>query len=221
MSNIEKITRKITADAESYSAEVKRNADAQAEQMISDVSARAESAREAIIAKGEKERDAVIARAVSSADILERNILLDAKSTLTAKAFEKALFALCGLPDERYAGFLVRKLTEAINAIGDAEDDGYGYDVKDPDLYVVTLNKADAEKYCAMLSDKLFGVVKAKKCRLAFSDKNADIKGGFLLRRGDIEINASFEALVENAKERNTADVCRTLFYDPKGEEKA
>lgn len=219
MSNIEKITRKITADAENYSAEVRRNADAQAEQMLSDASARAESAREAIIAKGEKERDAIIARALSSADILERNILLDAKSTLTAKAFEKALTALCELDDERYTRFLVHKLTEAINAIGDA-DDGYGYDVKDPDLYVVTLNKVDTEKYGAVLLDKLSSVVKAKKCRLAFSDKSAEIKGGFLLRRGDIEINASFETLVENAKERITADVCRTLFYVPKGEEK-
>ena len=124
------------------------------------------------------------------------------------------------LDTERYAEFLTRKLTEAINAIVDA-DDGYDYDVKDPDLYVVTLNKVDTEKYGAMLLDKLSGVVKAKKCRLAFSDKNADIKGGFLLRRGDIEINASFETLVENAKERITADVCRTLFYVPKGEEKA
>ena len=219
MSNIEKITRKITADAENYSAEVKKNADTQAEQVLADATARAEKAYGDIISKGEKERDAVIARAVSSADILERNILLDAKSTLTEKAFEKALDALCELDEARYADFLVRKLTEAINAIGDAEDDGYEYDVKDPDLYVVTLNGADAEKYGKMLTDKLSGVVKAKKCRLAFSDSCADIKGGFLLRRGEIEINASFETLVENAKERATADVCSALFYSPKGEE--
>lgn len=221
MSGIEKITRKITADAENYSAEVKKNADSQAEQMLSEAAARAEKAYGDIISKAARECDAVIARSVSSADILERNILLDAKSTLTEKAFEKALTALSELDAERYSEFLVRKLTEAINAIGDAEDDGYGYDVKDPDLYVVTLNKADTAKYSTMLSDKLSAVVKAKKCRLAFSDKNADIKGGFLLRRGEIEINASFETLIENARGTVTADVCRTLFYDPKGEEKA
>ena len=219
MSNIEKITRKITADAESYSAEVKKNADTQAAQMLSEASLRAEKAYGDIVSKGEKERDAVIARAVSSADILERNILLDAKSTLTEKAFEKALNALCELDEARYAEFLVRKLTEAINAIGDAEDDGYDYDVKDPDLYVVTLNKGDAERYEKTLADKLSGVVKAKNCRLAFSDNYADIKGGFLLKRGEIEINATFETLVENAKERMTAEVCSALFCSPKGEE--
>ncbi len=218
MSNIEKITRKITADAESYSAEVRRNADSHAEQLLNEATERANEAYNAIVAKAEKECEAVIARAASSADVLERNILLDAKSALTQKAFDDAAKALTELDDKRYAEFLVRKLTEAINAIGESEDDGYGYEVENPDLYVVTLCASDAKKYKKQLEAALSDAVNAKKCRLEISDAYADITGGFFLKRGEIEINASFETLIENARERLTADVCGTLFRDPKGE---
>ena len=51
-----------------------------------------------------------------------------------------------------------------------------------------------------------------KGTALKLSDEIADIKGGCILRRGNISYNASLEKLLSSVREELTAEVAGILF---------
>ncbi len=206
MNGIEKITDKIISDAEAYSDEVRKNAEAHAERMINDARARANEAYNEAILKSAAECADIKNRAVSSAYILERNILLDAKIKLAEKAFERALEALTELKPELYAEFLIRKLKEA----ADMSEIEENHD----DPYIVALCDKDLKKYKGRLEEELSPIAAAKKRKLRFSESGVEMTGGLILKRGKTEINASFESLLGNLKKSMTDKVCGALFDD-------
>ena len=212
MNSIESITSKIISDTREYASGVKSNAEAQCKRIIDDARERAEKSYLDLVEKGKKECEAVIVRAASSADVLDRNILLDAKSAKIDQVFEQAGERLSSLDKKRYLDFLERTLKEAIGSIGRAEDDGFGYEVKDPDLFIVFLNKKDRDRLGKELISAAAPYAKKNGCAVALADACADTSGGLIVRRGDVEINATFEILLRDAREKYTAEISRVLF---------
>ncbi len=213
MNSIEKITKRITEEAVSYAVGVKKSASERAESIISDANKRAEEIKSAYAERAEKESDEVINRAASSADILERNILLDAKSVIIDEVYKKAEKAFSEIDGERYFDFLVRTLKGAIDFLSssqDGEDDGY--EEENFELYVLTLNERDREKFGKKLLASVKSEVSAQKRSIALSEKDGDFSGGFKLSLGNIEASATTEALIKAAKEKTEADVYGILF---------
>ena len=54
--------------------------------------------------------------------------------------------------------------------------------------------------------------IKQKGFKLTLMDKPADIKSGFVLRFGDIEINSSFEAIA-NEKREQLEDTVKDILF--------
>ena len=48
--------------------------------------------------------------------------------------------------------------------------------------------------------------------KLAFADERAEISGGFILRRGRISVNCSWEMLLKVSQEKQESDVVKRLF---------
>ena len=210
--NLEKITSKILAEANEYAMHVKTNAKVQADAIINEAIRKAAKETAEIASKNTKECDAIISRATSSADILNKNILIDAKSTIVDSVFSKAEESFNKLDSETYFNFLVKLLNEAIKMIPAEEDDGFGYTQQNPNTFYLTLNKKDN----LSIGNNLIEAVKANvvkiKCTIALNSTYADIKGGFILRRGDIEINASSDMIFKDAREKYEGNVLTMLF---------
>ena len=213
MNSIEKITKRITEEAESYAAEAKKNAAERAESIISDANKKAEEIKAAYAERAEKESAEVINRAASSADILERNILLDAKSVIIDEVYKKAEKAFSEIDGERYFDFLVRTLKSAIDFLSSAQDsEEEGCEEEKSDLYVLTLNERDGKNHGKKLLASVKTEVSAQKRSIVLSERCGDFSGGLKLSLGNIEASATTEALIKAAKEKTEAEVYGILF---------
>ena len=128
----------------------------------------------------------------SAAELIRRNILLEKRRGLIADVLDGTVRALAALPDETYLPLLLR-LSEAAARTGEG---------------VLRLNARDLSRPgTAALSRDLGG---GRSIRL--SEEPAAIDGGFLLEYGELEMNSSFSALLEEKRERLEDLLNRELF---------
>ena len=119
---------------------------------------------------------------------------LAVKQEMVSLAFDKALEALCGLPEEDYVAFLAGLAAKA-SVTGDEE---------------ILLNARDraavGEKVVAAANAKLDGG------KLTLAADSGDFAGGLILRRGNVEANCTAELLVELARGDLSAEIAGILF---------
>ena len=139
-----------------------------------------------------KQAEDIVRSARSAAELIRRNILLEKRRGLIADVLNGTVRALAALPDETYLPLLLR-LSEAAARTGEG---------------VLRLNARDlARPGTAALSRDLGG---GRSIRL--SEEPAAIDGGFLLEYGELEMNSSFSALLEEKRERLEDLLNRELF---------
>ena len=163
----------------------------------------AEVKRDNILAVAEEEKAKSEAqtrkeRVISSAELKARNEKLQAKQTVIQEVFEKAVEELCKLGKDDYLAFIKNGVTSLAitgdeNLILNAE----GQKLVNDD-FIKSINKE--------LSSK------GKAGNLKLSSTVGSFKGGFILEKNGIEINNTFEALVESMKEEMQLEVAKALF---------
>ena len=186
------IRKKIEQDAANEAAKLLDEARAQA--------AALEKEAEAEIAKSKAYYDGMFAeeapevrrRAQIIANLDVKKISLGAKQELIGKAFDGALDCLCSLDDGKYLAFMEKLLDQSVSS-GDEE-----------------LLTAPDEKRISQAWLDGYNAARGKK--LTLSADKADIKGGFILRRGRISVNCSLETLVHWLKDDLESDVVKRLF---------
>lgn len=208
MNSIEKITSRITREAEAYAEEALSSARERAERIISDARKKAEDIKREYAERAETEAKAVILRAASSADVLERNILLDAKSVMLDEVYKRAAAELTKADESAYFGFLTRTLKNAVDFLSDSEDGEE--DISD--VYVLTLNAEDEKRFGNKLLDSVRDAVRSQGKQIELDGAHGDISGGLKLRLGSIEANATTDVLLKAAREKTEADVYGILF---------
>ena len=114
-----------------------------------------------------------------------------AKQELIADSFVAAENKLLALDSDAYIAFILAQLDE--------------YNDMEAELL---LNAGDLKKYGVNLSKKL------KDTKINISKETVDIKGGFILKKGNISYNASLEKLLEMKKEELTSEVAELLFKE-------
>lgn len=193
MNGLEKITDRIAADAKVQADDIVAQAKAQAAEVVADYQARSNALLEEERAKA-AEQAAQTARRAQAAGALEgRKWILGAKQQLLEDTFTLALDKLRGLPKEEYAELLTNLLCLA--AKGGEE---------------VIFNQADRAQVgktaVTTANERL------KDGRLTLSEETRDIKGGFILKDGLVELNCALETLVEQEKETMSVSVASHLF---------
>lgn len=194
MKGTEKIIAHIRADADAQAAAIR----AQSEQQCAGV--RESYDKQAQELYREKIR-AGVAACQDLADSAERIAQMEAKKAILAlkqdmvsRSFELARKKITQLPQEQYIDFLA-KTAAAASVTGEEQ---MLFNAKDRDsigaLVVAAANK------------KLFG----GKLTLAGDAGNFD--GGFILRRGNIEVNCTVELLVELCRADMSAQIAGVLF---------
>ena len=193
MNGIEKITQRITADAQAEIDRVLGAAKEEAAQITARMTAEAEAVAAELAAKNEKAAAEHEERLVSAAQMEARKVQLAAKQDMLEKAYERALEKLCAMPAEQYAAVLAELLVKASSTGSEA----------------VIFSAEDREKVGKAAVEKA-NSVSGKK--LVLSDETQPIKGGFILKDQNVEVNCTFETLVRLQKAETAGAVAKKLF---------
>ena len=198
MNGIEKIIARIEADA---AGEVEA-IDAESGRACEKARAEAENAAQEeywkIFKKGTKDAEMRVERLGSVAALEAKKQLLATKQEMVARAFQLAVEKITGLPEQEYVG-LLSKLAAGASRTGREQ---------------IILSSGDRARYgknvCIKANELLSDA--GKTASLTLSEEMRDIRGGIMLKDGDIEVNCAVETLVELEKNEMASQVAGVLF---------
>lgn len=189
---IEKIEQKsaarceeILAEARALAADIEAKTAAQAEMMLAD--ARAKAALDA------EDR---LRMAESGAEQKARQIILAARIEAVNETLDAAAEALNAMPAQEYFDALI-----SLAVANAAEGQGQ-----------LRLSSRDIARLPADFEQRLNAALAANGASVSVGTEPAPIENGFILIYGDIEINCSFEALLEAYRDELKETVCNIIF---------
>lgn len=198
MSNLSNITSKILKDAEEKSGNIISKANAEKDSIISKKVTIANELASEIVKKAEIEAKSIKERIISAAKLEVRNNKLSAKQEKISEVFEKSIDSLCSMSKEEFINFV----ENSILSIGVEGDE------------TLILNevgiKVIDESFIKELNSKLNARGIDGKIKLA--SKTREFRGGFILEKNGIEINNTYEALVEALRDEVEYEVAGVLF---------
>lgn len=198
MANLENLTSKILHDAKMQSEELVQNAENEKAKIISKRVAEANEIATSGLEKAKFEAATRKERIISNAHLQVRNKKLESKGKVISTVFDKAVENLTQLDSEIV-------LTYFKNAILSMNIEG--------DESIIVNEKTKNMITNAFVSEINAELSKAgKKGELKLSNETRDIKGGFILEKNGIEVNNTFEALVNSLKEDLEYEVANVLF---------
>ena len=191
--SIDNITSRILSDAKNNADSSLTNAENTKQEIINKAKSEAE-----VIIKTESERAAKDAvdlknRRVSAAELQGRKMLLSAKQEAIKKSFTAAIDKLKVMPEDKYLSFLAQEIVKIPNCEGS-----------------IVLNAKDRENIGERLVKTVNEKLGAEKVSL--SKNTVKSSGGFVLKRGNVEINSTFETLLDSMKDELTGEIANALF---------
>lgn len=198
MSDINVLINKIIKDAEEKREEILKAAAEEEKAIVGKKVAHAQAEKTQKIERAKSEAVLRRDRIISSATLEVRNKKLAAKQQVISKVFNQALENMKALPQEQYLGFIKNSLIAL---------DLKGYET-------IKISKHDANKINeAFLAgiNKILGS-EGKTGNLKLSPDLGDFTGGFIVEKGGIEINYTFEALLDSVKDDLVNEVANILF---------
>ncbi len=226
MEGIEKITAKIAQDAQ---AEIEKLI-AEAEEKVQSIqaAAQAQAQEEAgdIVEKGRAAASERLERLSSAAQMERRKLELASKQEVLGEAFDLALNKLCTLPEKEYIELLTKLALEASTSGKEQLIFSQKDRARVGKQVVMAANEALLKERApslppevtksrvGTLMDKLVHNTTAivTGAGLTLSEQTRDIKGGFVMVDGDVEINCAFETLVRLQREQMEKKVADVLF---------
>ena len=193
MNGIEKITQRIASDAQAEVDRILGDARDEAGRIAANYRARADAEAAELAAKNEKAAAEREERLVSAAQMEARKVQLAAKQEMVEKAYIQALDKLCALPEEQYVAILADLLVKA-------SSNGKEEAVFSPE------DRERVGEAAVAKANELSG----KQLRL--SEETQPIRGGFILKDKNVEVNCTFETLVRLQKAETAGAVAQKLF---------
>ncbi len=191
--SIKNITDKILSDAKEKSAEILAAAKQESEALVNSKVNEASSQEAHLISKAKEEAEARKSRIIQNAELKVRNEKLSAKHEVIEKTFDYALESLKNLNGSDFISFLN-------NAVRGYKITGEG---------VLRVNPARASLITPEVLAQLRSLTGANFTLGKAIDGNQD---GFLVEQRGIQINCTFESLVNSLKEDLIFDITEILF---------
>ena len=193
----EKITDKILSDAKSRADKIISAAESEAKSVCLQSDKTVEAMKSECMKRAGAEAELAKKRIIASAHMEAKKLLLETKQKLLSEAFDMALEKIRAMSDADFKAFMTKLMTGMIETGNET----------------VIINKDDKKR---LGEDFLDGVNKAvskdKPCKVTESEEKREIGSGFILKRGDIEINATFDALLRQQKDSLSAEIIKILF---------
>lgn len=195
MTGTDRIKARIRDDARAASEETLRIAREEADRLLS--SARAQAAAKAAedSIRGEREADAVSKRLIAVAELETRKDALRTRQEVVAAAYAGARVRLAGLDEDATTKLLAPLVADAAGSEGG----------------VLLLSERDAGRLGSSLVDAVNARLSGK-ARVVLADRPAAIDGGFILCRGEMEINGSLDILLAQVRPALEKEIVEILF---------
>ena len=193
MNGIEKITQRIASDAQAEIDRILGDARDEAARITANYRAQADAEAQELADKNERAAAEQEERLISAAQMKASRLQLAAKQEMVEKAYIQALDKLCAMPKEQYVDVLAKLLVEA-SSNGKEE---------------AVFSKEDREQVGKAAVEKA-NQLSGKQIRL--SEETQPIRGGFILKDKNVEVNCTFETLVRLQKAETAGAVVKTLF---------
>ena len=192
MNGLERITSRIEAEAKSEVDGILDAGKAETERIVGSWRARIDAETRELTAKNEKAAVEREERLRSAAEMDARKTILAAKQEMVEQAYALALDKLCALSEDEKVKLLSELMVRASStgteeAVFSAADKAVGAKA------VEAANAASGKK-------------------LTLSKDTAPIRGGFILRDQNVEVNCAFETLVRLQKAETAGEVAKILF---------
>ena len=196
--SLDKILAKIKDDAQREADRIKGQASAKASRIIEDAKKQASSTKVQLIDEAKERASQHKKRQVSMASLDFRKAVLGEKQKAIDLAFEKAMEQLLSLSDQKCLELLEELIFDSA-------------EVGDEELFLSPKDKKRIyQGFIESLNVKLNA--SGKKGELQIAEETRDIIGGVILRREKIEINSSFESLLESSRDDLEAEVSKLLL---------
>ena len=197
--SLEKIIERIEQDARNQAEEIKKNALAVSDKIIEEAKAQAKQVKAQALEEAKKEAGIHKQRLISTANLDLRKDILSEKQKAIDSAFQEAIDTLLKMRDDEYQKTMIKMILPNV-AAGNEE---------------IVLSERDKIRLGRGFLDKINNEVirtGGKRGRLTISKDTYNILGGFVLRRGNIELNNSFESLFNSVREDLESEVSKILF---------
>ena len=198
MSNIKNLTEKILEEAKHKEKEIAAYAEGEKEKILSSKIKEAEDEKRLILLKAEEEAKTKKERIISSTTLKVRNEKLEIKQKLISEVFDKALEELCSMNSSKLKNFIKHTILD-LDIEGDEtiilNEDGKS---KIDDKFIEDLN--------------FIFLARNKKGELKVREENGNFKGGFIVEKNGVEINNTFESLMDSMKDELEYEVSKALF---------
>ena len=200
MSNLDNLTSKIISDAEVKKKEILNDANVKADIIIKNKIEEANKKASSILEKAKLESTTIKERVASKTELEVRNKKLAAKQQVIEQVFEKAKVKLQAMSSEKLGEF-IRNSIMNLNIDGNEE---------------IILNVNDRGRLPVTFLEDINKelLAKGKLGNLTFGERDYTIDGGFILSKNGIEINNSFEELVNSLKYDLEYEVGKILFTE-------
>jgi len=226
MEGIEKIAAKIAQDAQAEIQKLMAETDEKVKAIQEDAQAQAQQEANEIVERGRSAAGERLQRLSSAAQMERRKLELAAKQEVLGEAFALALERLCSLPEKEHIALLTKLALEAstsgkeqlIFSQKDRNTVGKQVVMAANDALIKErapgLPEEVTKSRMGTLMDKLIHNTTAivTGAGLTLSEETRDIKGGFIMVDGDVEINCAFETLVRLQREQMEKTVADALF---------
>ena len=198
MNGIEKIVEHIRAQSVAECEEIAKGADEECARVRAKYAQAEQDEYWKLVAFGKRELDLRIERLGSLAALEAKKQVLTMQKEMMAAAFELAAKKLLNLPEWEYIALFAR-LAYLSSLTGTEEVIFPPSDL--PNVGEAVIRDANA----ALAAD-------GKTARLTLSAKTTDIRGGFLMSGGDIEVDCSIDALLARYEHEIAPLVAAELF---------
>ena len=189
---VEKILSEANAEAEKITSQAKAGAAQQESELESELAGYRQETQE-LAAKAAADKKS---RMLATARMDIRKETLVAKVGLVNEVFAKAGEKIKAMGDDEYRSLVGGLMQKAVET-GDEE------------VVIGAGEKRIDEKFIKNVNRELGPGFKGN---LRLADETAEIAGGFILRRGKIQVNVSTDVLLERAKEELEIELTKELF---------
>jgi V/A-type H+-transporting ATPase subunit E len=199
----EKLRQKILSDAEAEARKIIEEGETEARRIKEETGERTRKVAADFAEKARAQAEEYIRRQISLRELEARKAVLAEKGAVIDEVFKRALEEL--RKRDRKEGYAItRKLLLDAVDVGDEE---------------IMLSPEDRKAIGASFVDALNGDLRkaGKRGEVKISESTADIAGGFILKRGRAETNASFDTLLAMLRDDMETEVANILLDNQGG----
>ena len=198
MNGIEKITARITADAEAECRAIREESEKKCAEIRAENDKKAQEEYWRLVRAGVKDTEQRVQRMARTAALEAKKSVLNMKQEAVSRAFDLAKDKIAELPERDYIGFLAREAAGA--AITGQEE-----------VIFCERDRAAVGAKAVRAANELLAA-RGMPATLTLADATREMAGGLILKQGDIEVNCTVDTLLDLTRGELAARVAEVLF---------